>query len=125
MFLDDVKAYLSAAGFTDIYRDAMPDQPDACIGLFLWAHRMPIPSDGTCTRYVQVQVRRMDPDDANETAQRIMPMLDSGMDETKIYLTPERWCVARPLAVPKKLSADESGRTTYYFEVSLFGENTP
>lgn len=125
MFLEDLKAYLTGKGYTSIFRDTMPDQPDECIGLFLWAHRIPTPNDGSGTRFVQVQVRCMDGDDACRIAGEIMANLDSGKDELKIFLTAERWCIARPLAGPKKLLTEESGRTTYYIEVSLWGSNEP
>ena len=124
MFLDDLKAYLMANGYSDIHRDAMPDQPDECIGLFVYAHALPLISDGASTRRVQIQVRRFDGDDAYAAAFAIMKLLDSGMDETKIFLTESRWCIARPTAGPKKLTADGT-RVVYYTEVSLFGEDTP
>ncbi len=124
MLLDDLKTYLTAKGYTDIHRDSMPDQPDECIGLFLYANARPAISDGSCTRRVQIQVRRLDGDDAYSVADAIMRLLDSGMDEEKINLTKDRWCIGRPTAGPKKLTADGL-RVVYYTEASLFGEDEP
>ena len=124
MFLDDLKAYLTAHGYTDIHCDIMPSEPDECIGLFVYAHALPEISDGTCTRRVQIQVRRYAIEDAYATAYALKHLLDSGQDEAKIYLTESRWCIARPTAGPKKLTADDRC-TVYYTEVSLFGEDIP
>lgn len=125
MFLDDLKAYLVANGFADIYRDTLPDEPDECIGLFVWAHTVPSVSDGSAWRYVSVQVRRQNGDDAYAAAFAIFQLLDSGLDETPIALAEGRECIARPRSGPKKLSVDESGRTIYYTEIALWGENEP
>jgi hypothetical protein len=43
------------------------------------------------------------------------------MDENIIWLTEKRWCIVRPIAGPKKMTADEAGRTVYYLEVSMWG----
>jgi hypothetical protein len=123
VFLDDLKAFLTARGYTAIYRDTMPDQPDECIGLFVWDHTVPDINDGSGVRYVQIQVRCMDGDDANAAAHAIFALLDSGMDETKIWLTDDRWCIARPRRGPKKMSVDATGRVVYYTEVALWGSN--
>ncbi len=125
MFLEDLKVYLIANKFTDVYRETMPDKPDECIGLFLFAHKTPIISDGSGTRYVTIQVRRFDGDDAYSVAYEIKKLLDSGPDETVISLTEHRKVIARPRTGPKKLSTDESGRTVYYTEVALYGDDEP
>lgn len=121
MFLDDLKAYLTTNGYKNISTDNMPDQPDECIGLILYANAI---GGGSCTRRVQIQVRRYATDDAYADADAIMRLLDSGSEETKIQLTTERWCIGRPTAGAKKLTADDR-RMTYYTEVSIFGEDTP
>jgi len=86
---------------------------------------VPLISDGTGTRYIQVQVRDMDWDEAYKRAHAMAALLDSGPDETKIALTPQRWCIARPRAYPKKLTIDGSNRAVYYFEAALWGGNEP
>ncbi len=88
----------------------MPDKPDSCIGLFVWAHNLPTVSDGTGTRYIQVQVRDADPDAAYVRVCTMLPLLDSGPDEDLLQLTPDRWCIGRPRAGVKKLSVDAMGR---------------
>lgn len=127
MFLDDLKSYLVGKGIpaAQIFRDTMPDLPDNAIGLLLWSHSVPRIDDGSGTRYVQIQCRAKDPDDAYAQAHAIIPFLNSGAEETVIRLTASRWAIVRIRAMPKMLKVDTTGRTTYYFEVSLFGDNTP
>ena len=127
MFLDDLKSYLVGKGIaaSRISREIMPDSPDDAIGLFLWAHSTPRISDGSGTRYVQIQCRAVDPDDAYAQAHALVPFLDSGPDEEVIQLTESRWTIARIRSMPKMLKIDSIGRAIYYFEVSLFGDNTP
>lgn len=125
MFLEDLKTFFEGHGYQNIFTDTLPDQPNACIGLFMWAHSVPLISDGTGTRYIQVQVRNMDWDQAYRTAFAMAELLDSGEEEEKIFLTPERWCIARPRAYPKKLVVDGSGRAVYYFETAIWGDNEP
>jgi hypothetical protein len=127
VFLDDLKAYLTEQDYTDIFRDTMPDQPDECIGLFLWAHQIPSPNLGSGTRYVQIQVRRKDGDDANAVAFEIFSLLDSGADETPIILAEGRQCIARPIKGPRKMTDTDAPKnlTTYYVEISFWGKNDP
>lgn len=124
-FLEDLKVFLAANGYADIYRDTLPDKPDECIGLFLWAHKVPSVNVGSGWRYVQIQVRRMDGDDAYAAAFEIFTLLDSGQDETPIQLTAGRRCIARPRSGPKKLHTDTNGRTVYYTEIAFKCKNTP
>lgn len=122
-FLDDLKAFLMAhnIGSADsITLDRMPDQPDECIGLFLYAHA---PRSGA--RRVHVQVRRFDAAAAYSAAYDIFNLLDSGTKETKINFTPDRWCIARPTAGPKKLTEDTRGRFVYYTEIALKSDDKP
>ena len=124
MFLDDLKAFLTEHSYTDITRDTMPDKPDECIGLLLWDD---VPGTVGSWRYVQIQVRRIDGDDAYAAAYAIRQLLDSepdGQSQKRIQLTPDRWCIAKPRRGPKKLSADNRG-TVYYIEVALWGDNKP
>lgn len=124
IFTEDLKAYFESKGFTDIYRDYLPDKPDECIGLFLWAHSVPLINDGSGTRYVQVQVRRKDTDEAYRIASELCALLDSGLDEKTIHLTADRWCIARPQNLPKKINGD--GKVAvYYFETAMWGDNKP
>lgn len=118
MFSKDLKAFLTAQGYTDIYRDTMPDHPDGCIGLFVWDHV-------GRWRYVQIQVRRMDGDDAYATAFAIYTLLDSGINKTPIALTATRKCIACPRRGPKKLSEDTNGRVVYYIEIAIRCKNEP
>lgn len=124
-FLEDLKQYLTDNNLTNIYRDFLPDKPDDAIGLFLWSHVTPEINDGSGVRYIQVQARAIDGDDAYRTAHAAAALLDSGSDEQRIDLTADRWCIARPRSMPRKLKTDESGRVVYYFDVALWSANTP
>ena len=108
-----------------IGRDTLPDLPDTAIGLFVWSYPIPSVDYGSGTRYVQVQVRAPDGDDAYKLASEILPHLNSGPEETDIYLTPTRPVTGRPRTGAKKLGVDTNGRTTYYFELALIGSNEP
>lgn len=120
-FLQDLKSYLEANGLSAIYRDFLPDQPDDCIALFLFA--VSTDGDGSGQKAVQVQVRRRDPDEAQSICWKVSNMLDSGEDETLINLTVKRHIIARPTARPKKLTQDEHERSIYYCEALLWGED--
>lgn len=121
-FLEDVASYLGTKGYEHITCDFLPDQPDDVIGLFLWSHTVGRINDGTGTRYVQVRVRAKDPMDAYATAHALAPLLDSGMDEERIQLTSDRWCIGRIRRMPTKMD-DDGQRTQYYFEAALWGDN--
>lgn len=119
-FLEDLKTYFEGHGYTNIWLDQIPDKPDPAIGLFVWAHTGPAISDGSAARYVQVQVRNKDLLAAYRTASEMFPLVDSGPDEDRIWLTDERWGICRIRLRPQKLSDN-----TYYFEFSFFGEDIP
>lgn len=127
MLLNDLKLYLARNGYENIFLDELPDMPHEAMGLFVWANTAPTFTDGTATRYIQVQVRDTDWEAAYLRACALSKLLDSGSTEEKIFLTPERWCICRPRSLPKKLRVDQSTRprTTYYFEFSLWGDNEP
>lgn len=124
-FLEDLKSYLVSQKIENVFRDMLPDEPDNAVGLFLWSHSVPAINYGAGARYVQVQVRDMDWDAAYLLCWKIAGLLDSGENEAQIHLTDKRWCIARPRAMPRKLSVDERGRATYYYEVALIGDNIP
>lgn len=125
IFLEDLKTYLTGKQFENIFCDVLPEQPDACIGLFLQNHTVPAINTGTGTRTIQIQVRDVQADSAYETAFALVPFLDSGEEETQIILAADRWCIGRPQTLPHRLSQDESGRVIYTFEITLWGENKP
>lgn len=124
IFSEDLKAFLTANGYSDIYRDTMPDLPDECIGLLVWGHKVPEITTGGCWRFVQIQVRRVDGDNAYADAFALHLLLDSGRDETPIQLTEGRSCVVRPRSGPRKLS-DDGKRVVYYIEAAFGGKNDP
>jgi len=124
LFSEDLKAFLTARGYSNIFRDTMPDEPHECIGLFVWDNPRPGVNVGASWRYVQIQARRLDPDAACATVAEILELLDSGQGGTKIQLAEGRVCTIRPRRGPKKLGGvDASGRTVYYIELAFWGLN--
>lgn len=121
MFLYDLRAYLMAHGFENIWCDYLPDKPDACIGLFCWDHTVPAISDGSGTRYVQIRARNTDGDAACAVLCDVAKLLDSGPDETIIQLTEDTWGVGRIRRMPVKLDTDENNRVSFILEVSFWG----
>lgn len=122
-FLQDLKTFFEGKEYANIGRDFLPDTPDEAIGLFLFSS--PSPGDGTVMRYVQVQVRAADKDAAYNRASAMFPNVDSGPDETLIFLTASRWCVGQIRSRPRLLKLDGSNRPIYYFEFSLLCEDIP
>ena len=121
MFLYALRSYLMERGFENIYCDFLPDKPDECIGLFCWDHTTPVISDGSGTRYIQIQARSNDGDIACETLYKIASLLDSGQDEEIINLTENTWGIGRIRRMPVKLDTDENNRVKFILEVSFWG----
>lgn len=118
--LDAVKAYLVTKGYTDIYTDFEPEQPDEYIGLFCWEHQ-PDRASRSGPRYVQVRVRRYDTDQARATCQAITVLLDSGLDESPIPLTYPGRVIGWARRFPILMSRTET-TTTYYSEIAMWGK---
>jgi hypothetical protein len=116
-----VKTFLESKGYTNIFTDYWPAEPDEIIGLFCWDHTGPPITDGTSTRYIQVRVRRYDADQACSVCQAITTLLDSGTDETPIPLTYPGAVIGRPRRFPRLMERDER-TATYYSENALWGK---
>ena len=122
--LDALKCYLESWGYPDIYVDTVPapgEQRDM-IALLEWDHTVGEVNDGTGTHYIQVQVRREAYADARALCEELFRLLDSGPEETLIDLTPEEFCIARPVKGPLKLESGDA-YTTIYWELALWGRN--
>ena len=122
--LDALKTYLESLGYANIYLDTVPtvEEQRDMIALFEWNHTVGEINDGTGTHYIRVQVRREEYTDARIVCREIFHLLDSGLDETLINLTPEEFCIARPTKGPLKLESGEN-YTTFYCEMALWGKN--
>lgn len=124
-FLEDLKTYLlpvSELASPAMGRDVIPDKPDQAVGLFLYSH----PGSGkynypASTRYIQIQCRAPNPDDAYSLACTLCTALDK---QEPIDLA-ARKVNAIIRTRPRKLKVDDAGRTTYYFEIAALGDNTP
>ncbi len=123
IFLEDLKTYLESKGYENIGKDVLPGTPDQAVGLFVTEHKGSMIADGSATRYIKVQVRAANAEDAYVLASQMATHIDSGPDENIIHLTDTRWGIGRIRSHPCKLSVDESGRTVYYFEFSFWGED--
>jgi len=101
--------------------DYLPEKPDICAGLFLWD--CPDGGDGTCTRFVQVRVRDTSLENAMDTCNRILSLLDSEREEKPM---PVQW-KGRPIigTVRRRpiLLDREAARVTVYAEIALWGQN--
>jgi hypothetical protein len=118
--LDNLKSYLQHQGFDNIFLDFMPPV-EKCINAIDLAEWNNVPNnDGSATHYIQVQVRRAAYDTAKLDCKHIMELLDSGTDETLIWLTSDVFCIATPRRGATILSRGE-GYTTFYGELALWG----
>ncbi|HNZ62773.1 MAG TPA: minor capsid protein [Bacillota bacterium] len=118
-FFDDIKSFIEGQGYGPVFCEFLPASPDHVIAVFVYGN---LPSkDGTLTRLTQIQVRHESAPDAYRIATELSHMLDSGSEEQLINLTQERWCHCTPRKRPRSFGHDDKGRTTYYFEVSIWG----
>lgn len=121
--LTALKNFIAEKGYTNIYRDFMPDetvQPEA-INLSRWEQTVNSQGDGTGAHYVQVQVRRADYDDAYSVCKSIFALLDSGIDE-KPFVWGGHTYICRPRRAP--LLLERTGTAiTFYCEIVIFGDN--
>ena len=123
--LEALQEYLESSGFDNVFIDFMPDAVEypSCVYVGCYLH---IPddnaTDGGGTRYIQIQVRRPDSNQALRDCGELWKLLDSGVDEELIWLDDETYCLARPKKGPRILERG-GNYTTYYCELTLWGEN--
>ena len=117
---EKIKNYLTEQGFNSICIDYMPafEKTPEVIGMMEWDAPISQPI-GEVTHYLQIQVRRTSYDTAKSTCQRIMELLDSGMNEELIWLDASTSCVARPRRAPIILERG-TGYTTFYCEIAIW-----
>ena len=119
--LDSLKTYLQNQGFENIFLDFMP-AVEKCVNavdLAEW-NNVVNSGDNSSQHYIQVQVRRESYDLAKSDCQRILELLDSGIDETPIQLTENTFCISRIRRREVILSRGE-GYTTFYGEIAVWG----
>lgn len=122
--LRELRIYLTAQGYLHVHQDLLPaqEQERDVIALSEWQHTTGDISDGTGVHMIQIQVRRRTSEEAERVCRELFSLLDSGMEETPINLTPEVFCIARPRRGPMLMSRDATS-TTYYCETALWGSN--
>ena len=119
--LESLKSYLQSQGFDNIYLDFMPPVENGveAVDLAEW-NNIVNNGDNSSQHYIQVQVRRESYDLAKSNCQRILELLDSGIDETPIQLTENTFCISRIHRRATILSRGE-GYTTFYGEIAVWG----
>ena len=119
--LDRLKSYLQNQGFENIFLDFMPavEKSVNAVDLAEW-NNVVNSGDNSSQHYIQVQVRRESYDLAKSDCQRILELLDSGIDETPIQLTENTFCISRIRRREVILSRGE-GYTTFYGEIAVWG----
>lgn len=121
--VDLLKQYLSGNGYTNIYRDFMPDKterPEA-INITEWDQVANTYGTGDGAHYIQIQVRRYDYDDAYADCKTIFNLLNSGIDETPFKFGGDIY-ICRQRRAPLLLERD-SETATMYCEIVIFGNN--
>ena len=119
--LDSLKTYLQNQGIDNIFLDFMP-AVEKCVNAVDLAEWNNVVNNGdnSSQHYIQVQVRRESYDLAKSDCQRILELLDSGIDETSIQLTDNTFCISRVRRRATILSHRE-GYTTFYGENAVWG----
>lgn len=117
--LTDIADYLVAEGLatakgTDIFKETLPDVPDAAIALFEYSGVPPNFPSQVVGRYFQVQTRDYDPDTAREKSWAIYRKLNPETENIPRAITQERWGLLRAQDTPAKLKVDSNGRTIYF-----------
>ena len=119
--LASLKVYLQNQGIDNIFLDFMP-AVEKCVNAVDLAEWNNVVNNGdnSSQHYIQVQVRRESYDLAKSDCQRILELLDSGIDETPIQLTENTFCISRIRRREVILSRGE-GYTTFYGEIAVWG----
>lgn len=121
-FSDDIRRFVARQGFSPVFYDYKPADPDNLVAIMVY-HILPS-TDGSLQRATQIQVRNTDAKEAYRIAMELAKILDSGSEETVIWLSRrrKRWAICTPTAGVRLLEHDDRGRSTYYFEVSIWGD---
>ena len=122
MFIDDLKSYLEAQGYTNVYCNTLPETPDTAVGLKIQNHTVNTINDGSGTRELQIEVRDTSHQAAYHTAYELASLLDSGLEEDLIWLTEGRYVIGRLQRMPI-FQTEDGTRITYDLHVALWGDN--
>ena len=120
--LDELKQYISSCGYENIVTGTLPD-PQTQLNVICvneWDCTVSEINDGTGVHYIRIHVRRSVYQDAQDVCKELFEKLDSGPDETLFHLTPDCFCIARPLRGPL-ISEQGASSTTFYCELALWG----
>lgn len=123
MMLEDVATYLKSQGLivgvaTDTFLNTMPDQPDACIGLYeeIGAGALPY-SVEAAHRTLRIMVRDTKASTTREKAWAIYKSLC--VNGYFLQLTPDRYALMYNRGTPYKSRLDAQGRTYYTIDFGI------
>ena len=119
--LNAAAAYLETLpDIPPVFVDYLPDQPDACVGLFCWDYIAPPMADGSASRFVQIRVRAKTWSRAMDACARLTSALDSGANETPLPIDWPGGVIGRTRRLPVLMERGPQ-TVTVYSEVSLWG----
>lgn len=121
---DDIITFIVASGNgvvtaadTDIFRNVLPDSPDASVGVFEY---LGITDEHSFlgNRSISIQIRRTSAEAARVAAWVIYNLLDVPRAR-EIWLTATRVGIIKARSTPAILRTDDTGRTIYVINVSV------
>lgn len=114
----DIKTYFIANGVsTEIYRDAIGDDPDKAIVLYEYQGASSLAQIDVNTRPIQVVTRAKLASEAKEEAKTLYKLLKT--HDSIINFTEDRWALIYLNHPPFKLKVDDRTRTYYAFNMVL------
>lgn len=103
----------------DCFRDFMPEEPDNVVVFYEYSGDPPSPFTNAVHRSVQVKVRNKDAEVARRKAVQICDAFRLTTEDRQIYFIDSLWGQVYIRQTPFKLSQDDSGRTTYCFNLGI------
>lgn len=120
----DLVNYLAAKSLVagdgvDAFRDFVPEKPDTVVVLSEYTGDPVSVYTSVVHRSVQVRVRSTSAELARAKCMSICEAFISTSDDNRIDFSTARWGQVYVRQTPFKLSQDESGRTTYCFNLGI------
>lgn len=123
--IEDLRNFLLARGYTDVFETLYPDAPDEILSLHERENPLAFGRRGihlgARAAKVTLRVRCATLPKARAMAWALFKLLDSGADEREIVLSPGRVVTGRPLP-PFYLERDAKGRHAFALKVTLITE---
>ena len=109
-------------GYANVFNLQYPAEPADMIALYERENPMAFGvrgiNYGLRAAPIQIRVRRTDPKAAEQVAQQLFHLLDSGPDEERIPLAPGRNVTSRPIP-PFFLERDDQGRWIWVLKTTI------